>query len=144
MNAALDAPRADAAGGRSQAAATGGGAAAAWRTLGRWACVLGAGELLFVPAGCAHAVTNLSATAAISANFVSLVSNLTHAADELSVAGLRSPAARALAEHLHAVAERRRVPRSGALERDADDEDLPWEAFKRPRPEPSDRLDTGD
>ena len=40
------------------------------RYLDRWEVTLGPGELLFVPAGAAHAVTNLSHTAAISANFV--------------------------------------------------------------------------
>ena len=55
------------------------------RYLDRWEVTLGPGELLFVPAGAAHAVTNLSHTAAISANFVDST-NLDLFREELSVA----------------------------------------------------------
>ena len=89
-----------------------------WRCLERWACELTSGELLFVPAGCAHAVSNLTATAAISANFVSQ-SNRQLAIDELSVAGLQAPPAADLAHHLAG------LPSSNCLE-----QDVPWESFK--------------
>ena len=51
----------------------------------RWEGVLKAGECLFVPAGCPHAVANLTKTSAISAN-VLLPDNLELARQELRVA----------------------------------------------------------
>ena len=111
-------------------------AALPWRSLERWACVLGKGDLLFVPAGCAHAVSNLSATAAISANFVT-ASNVRLAADELSVAGLHEPAASALASHLRARGGKRDEAAASAADKDeelaAAGVDVPWAAFKRVR-----------
>ena len=50
-------------------------------------CVLGAGELLFVPHGCPHRVQNLEKSLAISANFVD-ASNLLAVRRELRVNGL--------------------------------------------------------
>ena len=99
-----------------------------WRRLERWACELTSGELLFVPAGCAHAVSNLTATAAISANFVSQ-SNRQLAIDELSVAGLQAPAAADLARHLAGSSAGGGSPSSNCLE-----QDVPWESFKQERP----------
>ena len=96
----------------------------AWQALERWSCVLERGDLLFVPAGCAHAVTNLTVTAAISANFVS-ASNAALAVDELSVAGLHTAAARALAAHLRQSATDEGNDEGGG------EVDVPWAAFKR-------------
>lgn len=55
-------------------------------------CVLGAGELLFVPFGCPHRVENLTKSLAISANFVD-GSNLAAVKQELKVNGLLDPRA---------------------------------------------------
>jgi len=99
-----------------------------WRALERWACVLEPNELLFVPAGCAHAVTNLTPTLAISANFVS-PSNRQLAIDELSVAGLQMPTAAALAAFLASSAEEDAASSNSKV--GAEDRDLPWAAFKR-------------
>ena len=102
-----------------------------WRALERWACVLEPNELLFVPAGCAHAVTNLTPTLAISANFVT-PSNRMLAVDELLVAGLQAPPAKALAAHLESTArENDRIPEGAGR-----DVDLPWASFKRRRGAP--------
>ena len=80
---------AEGSGGAEGSAAEGSGAAEGQppllRYLDRWEVTLGPGELLFVPAGAAHAVTNLSHTAAISANFVDST-NLDLFREELSVA----------------------------------------------------------
>jgi hypothetical protein len=51
----------------------------------RWEVDLEAGQVLFVPSGCAHSVTNLTDTAAISANFVD-TSNIKRCLSELQVA----------------------------------------------------------
>lgn len=50
----------------------------------RWEVDLEAGQVLFVPSGCAHSVTNLTDTAAISANFVDS-SNVERCLSELQV-----------------------------------------------------------
>ena len=133
---------------------------ARWRSLQRWSCVLQPGELLFVPAGCAHAVCNLEASCAISANFVS-ESNVRLAVDELSVTGLTNAAAAELASHLEreGAMEGARAARgasSHAAEADSgeeadarswlgmarrrqdqeegrEDQDLTWAQFKNPR-----------
>jgi histone arginine demethylase JMJD6 len=81
----------------------------AWRCMKRWSCVLEPGDIIYVPAGCPHAVSNLTATAAISSNFVS-EAHAQLAIDELRIAGLRAPAAAALAEHLD---KRRRAASTG-------------------------------
>jgi hypothetical protein len=65
----------------------------------RYECVLRPSEILFVPAGCPHAVKNLTHTSAISANFVD-VSNLDQVRDELRIAGLRNPDAARLYRHM--------------------------------------------
>ena len=68
------------------------------RHLDRYEVTLRAGEILFVPAGVPHAVTNLSHTAAISANFV-LEDNLELCREECAVAAAHDPeAARLLAQ----------------------------------------------
>ena len=72
-------------GGAAEGSSTAEGQPPLLRYLDRWEVTLGPGELLFVPAGAAHAVTNLSHTAAISANFVDST-NLDLFREELSVA----------------------------------------------------------
>jgi hypothetical protein len=101
-----------------------------WRTLERWSCVLEPGELLFVPAGCAHAVTNLTTSCAVSANFVSH-SNLDLALDELSVAALTNSAAAELAEHLRRCGRASSDPSGGSLRLAEQGGDVPWARFKR-------------
>ena len=88
----------------------------------RYQGVLRAGECLFVPAGCAHAVRNLSHTLAISANFVD-ASNLELVRDELAIAGLRNPEAATLLKHLS-------TPGFDST-MDFEVGDLPWREFKR-------------
>lgn len=58
-------------------------------------CVLGAGELLFVPSGSPHRVENLEKSLAISANFVN-GSNIEAVKEELRVNGLLDPRAESL------------------------------------------------
>lgn len=58
-------------------------------------CVLGAGDLLFVPFGCPHRVQNLTKSLAISANFVD-ESNRDAVKGELRVNGLLDPRAEEL------------------------------------------------
>eukprot|EP00047_Mylnosiga_fluctuans_P006817 m.249306 g.249306 ORF g.249306 m.249306 type:complete len:494 (+) comp16067_c0_seq1:94-1575(+) len=62
-------------------------------------CVLQAGELLFVPAGSAHIVSNLTDTVAVSGNFVDS-SNFALVKEELARAATRDPHARALLAQL--------------------------------------------
>jgi len=89
----------------------------------RYDFVLNPGDCLFVPAGCAHAVRNLSDTVALSSNFVD-GSNLKQVCDELAVASLRNPQAAALLQHLS----------SSEFDSTMDFSlgDLPWNLFKRP------------
>ena len=117
-----------------------GGAAAGMRlSLERWECVLQPGELLFVPSGCPHQVTNLTPTCAISANFVH-ESNLRLAIDELEVAGLTSKPAADLAAQLARHEAARPLNTSGRNSASCsdtaagdEDVDLEWRAFKRGR-----------
>ena len=62
-------------------------------------CVLKAGELLFVPAGCPHRVENLTKSLAISANFVDR-SNLELVLKELSVNAIQDHRAAQLLSEL--------------------------------------------
>ena len=62
-------------------------------------CVLKAGELLFVPAGCPHRVENLTKSLAISANFVDR-SNLELVLKELSVNAIQDQRAAQLLSEL--------------------------------------------
>jgi len=87
-----------------------------------------AGDLLFVPAGCPHAVANLSASAAVSMNFIT-ASNQALAVDELSVAGLTDPAAAQLAAHLGRCGRHPYAARG-------EEADVPWARFKRPTRDP--------
>ena len=69
----------------------------------RYELTLRPGEVLFVPAGAPHAVSNLSHTAAISANFVD-GSNLELFTEELCVAALHNPQAAGLLAQLRSPA----------------------------------------
>ena len=62
-------------------------------------CILKAGELLFVPAGCPHRVENLTKSLAISANFVD-GSNLELAREELSINAIQNQRAAQLLSEL--------------------------------------------
>ena len=62
-------------------------------------CVLKAGDLLFVPAGCPHRVENLTKSLAISANFVDR-SNVELVLDELSVNAIQDQRAAELLREL--------------------------------------------
>ena len=62
-------------------------------------CDLNAGDVLFVPAGCAHRVETLAPSIAVSGNFVD-ASNLESACVELHAAGLRDPGSAQLADVL--------------------------------------------
>jgi hypothetical protein len=62
-------------------------------------CVLEAGELLFVPHGSPHRVENLTASLAVSGNFVD-DSNIDAVAKELTIAGYCDPQAVALRDQL--------------------------------------------
>ena len=88
----------------------------------RWEGVLKAGECLFVPAGCPHAVANLTKTAAISSNFV-LPDNLELARQELRVAACACPEARRVAAQLD-------DPGFDAAA-DVGVGEVAWDAFKR-------------
>ena len=88
----------------------------------RWEGVLKAGECLFVPAGCPHAVANLTKTSAISANFV-LPDNLELARQELRVAACACPEARRVAAQLD-------DPGFDAAA-DVGVGEVAWDAFKR-------------
>ena len=102
-----------------------------WRSLERWECELCAGELLFVPAGCPHQVSNLQPNAAISANFVDRT-NLDLAVDELQVAGLSSQPAAALAKALRQLGHGLEGLPEGEAGQVADPgQDLTWASFKR-------------
>jgi hypothetical protein len=57
---------------------------------GGWDFMLEAGEVLFVPAGCAHSVGNVTDTVAISANYVD-DSNLSMAVRELEFTSAEDP-----------------------------------------------------
>ena len=65
-------------------------------------CVLEAGELIFVPNGCAHWVENIETSVAVSGNFVD-ESNIDAALEELGVAGLLDPRANELHNELLAL-----------------------------------------
>jgi hypothetical protein len=91
--------------------------------------LLQAGEVLFVPHGCPHRVTNESCSIAISANFCD-GSNISAAVEELDVAALKGGAAEArVARELRAVMNsRNRAEQPWGAE---DEElDLPWAQFK--------------
>jgi uncharacterized protein YjlB len=64
---------------------------------------LNAGDVLFVPAGCAHRVETLAPSIAVSGNFVD-ASNLDNVCAELRAAGLRDPGAAHLADLLQSPA----------------------------------------
>jgi hypothetical protein len=87
--------------------------------------LLHAGEVLFVPHGCPHRVTNISSSIAISANFCD-GSNIRAAVEELDIAALAGgEAQRRVARALRAVMESAGPPQS-----DGDELDLPWAQFK--------------
>jgi histone arginine demethylase JMJD6 len=88
-------------------------------------CVLEAGEVLFVPAGCAHHVVNITDSLAISANFVD-DSNLALVRDELRIDALQSERARELLDQLRGVESRHPI-------RPEAQQDLPFAEFKRAR-----------
>ena len=64
--------------------------------------VLEAGDVLFVPRGCPHRVDNLSASVAVSGNFVN-ASNAAEAVEHIKKAALMDPAARDLLPQLQAL-----------------------------------------
>ena len=104
---------------------------AAWRArLGAatpMECVLEPGDLLFVPAGCPHTVTNLEPTVALSANFVD-TSNFDLVCRELEAEALMQPGGRAselLAQFRDPCFDREMVLTASA------DVDVPYAAFKR-------------
>jgi len=89
-------------------------------------CLLQAGEVLFVPHGCPHRVSNVTASIAISANFCD-GSNITAAVEELDIAALVGGEAQArVARELRAV-----MRAAGALQAGAEEvQDAPWAEFK--------------
>jgi hypothetical protein len=88
--------------------------------------LLHAGEVLFVPHGCAHRVTNESSSIAISANFCD-GSNIGAAVEELDIAALTGGEAQ-----VRVARELRAVMQSGdSTQGDAHEElDVPWSQFK--------------
>ena len=88
--------------------------------------LLQAGEVLFVPHGCPHRVSNRSSSIAISANFCD-GSNIGAAVKELDIAALVGGEAQArVAKELRAVMCSAEQP-LGSVE---EGRDLPWEQFK--------------
>ena len=88
--------------------------------------LLHAGEVLFVPHGCPHRVTNQSSSIAISANFCD-ESNIGAAVEELDIAALVGGEAQAR------VARELRVVMSSAAQGQGafvEQQDLPWMQFK--------------
>jgi hypothetical protein len=87
--------------------------------------LLQAGEVLFVPHGCAHRVNNESSSIAISANFCDR-SNISAAVQELDIAALTGGEA-----HVRVARELRAVMTT-ALQQpcDCNDLDLSWAQFK--------------
>lgn len=92
-----------------------------------WEGVVRAGDVIFIPANCAHFVLNLTDTIAVSANYVD-ESNVDLALDELGPAALQDPRARRLVQELKAAAV---APTDNTL-RAADSDPR---ATKRPRVE---------
>ena len=84
-------------------------------------CVLEAGELLFVPAGCPHRVENLERSLAISANYVDL-SNFEAVCAELRVNSLLDARSAELLQCFQA--------ESFIREMEEQQRDLPWRDFK--------------
>ena len=94
----------------------------------RWEVDLQAGQVLFVPSGCAHSVTNLTDTVAISANFVDS-SNIKRCLSELEIAS--SEDARSL-EVLRGLKRVVAARGEGAQGREDDGRVfIPWADFKR-------------
>jgi hypothetical protein len=88
--------------------------------------LLQAGEVLFVPHGCPHRVTNDSASIAISANFCDR-SNISAAVQELDIAALVGGEAQTrVAKELRGVMSSAAQVHGGCDE----ERDLPWEQFK--------------
>ena len=86
-------------------------------------CELRPGELLFVPHGCPHRVENLTASVAVSGNFID-GSNINAALQELELAGLRDPEAARLHAALSA------LPRGPTVSLELPH--TPFAAFKQP------------
>lgn len=84
-------------------------------------CVLAPGELLFVPAGCPHRVTNLEPSLAISANFVDL-SNVDGVIAELKVNSILDERAGQLVRIMEG--------EEFCRDMDEDQEMLDWSEFK--------------
>jgi hypothetical protein len=89
--------------------------------------LLQAGDVLFVPRGCPHRVTNVSTSIAISANFCDR-GNIGAAVEELDIAALVGGEA-----HARVARELRAVMVSAAEFQNAfdEDQDLSWAQFKR-------------
>jgi hypothetical protein len=90
---------------------------------------LQAGEMIFVPAGSPHAVTNLSTTVALSGNYVD-ESNIAASLLALGRDGLTCPRARALWQALQAM-EQRPGQRAEARRRGDTQACCCWRDFKR-------------
>ena len=92
-------------------------------------CILKAGELLFVPAGCPHRVENLTKSLAISANFVDR-SNVELVLEELSVNAIQDQRAAQLWSELQGA----RFNGGGMEEVDVEEEStshcVHWDQFK--------------
>ena len=86
-------------------------------------CVLEAGEVLFVPAGCPHRVEGLTPTVALSMNYVD-PTNIELAKKEIRVAANTDPKAARLLQALHSGVPSAAPPAGGV-------EFVPFTAFKR-------------
>mmetsp|Transcript_11218 Transcript_11218/g.17627 ORF Transcript_11218/g.17627 Transcript_11218/m.17627 type:complete len:306 (+) Transcript_11218:856-1773(+) len=94
-----------------------------------WDFHLEAGEVLFVPAGCPHAVDNVTLTVAISANFVDS-SNIQRSLEELGVSSSEDVRSLAVRNGLQRVVEMKAEKNITCLQSLGSKKVIPWKEFK--------------
>ena len=92
-------------------------------------CILKAGELLFVPAGCPHRVENLTKSLAISANFVDQ-SNLDLVLEELSVNAIQDQRAAQLLSELQGAKFNQKIENFDVDKENTSHHCVHWDKFK--------------